>query len=100
MNEELEQVKRELAELKEQFKLLSNNTTIPLEVGEAFKTRILSDAGVVALSNKSLTSENTTVVDSVNFGASSVTTVSALGAPNGFFEVTINGIVRYIPFYT
>jgi len=78
---------------------LNSNATIPLNVGEAFKVRILSDAGVAELSSKAANSEDTTVVVGVNFGASSTTTDTVLGNPDGYLEFTITNNIYYVPYF-
>lgn len=85
--------------LQERLDALNSNATIPLDVGEAFKLRILSDAGTAATSTKNATSEDTTVVTSVNFGASSTTTDTVLGNPDGYLEISITNNLYYIPYY-
>ena len=85
--------------LREENDRLKNSTTIPLEVAEAFKTRILADAGVLQLASKLASSENINAVTSVNFGGMSVSTNSVLDNPDGFLEVTLAGNLYYIPYY-
>lgn len=87
-----EELKR-LETLEAQIKALNNNATIPFETGEAFKARILQDAGVVFTSSKSVTSENKSVNEA---GAS---TYSVLNAPDGFLQVTLLGNIYYLPYY-
>lgn len=87
-------------DLQDQIKALNSNSTIPLDVGEAFKLRILSDAGVATTSTKGATTEDTTVVTSVNFGGGgSTATDTVLGNPDGYLEITITNNIYYIPYF-
>lgn len=86
-------------DLQDQLKALNSNATIPLDVGEAFKLRILSDAGTAATSTKGATSEDTTVVTSVNFGAETTATDTVLGNPDGYLEITITNNKYYVPIF-
>ena len=78
---------------------LNSNATIPLDVGEAMKLRILADAGTAAISTKDLASEDITVVTGVNFGASTTTTDTVLGNPDGYLEVMITNNKYYVPYF-
>lgn len=98
--QQFDDLKKQVDDLQSQIKALSNNATIPFDVGEAMKVRILSDAGTAELSTKLATSEDTTVVTSVNFGGGgSTTTDTVLGNPDGYLEVTITNNKYYVPYF-
>lgn len=98
--QELEQQVKDLttlvASLETQIKALNNNATIPFDVGEAFKVRILSDTGVASLSTKLSTSEDTAAIVSL---APTVTS-PVLKTPDGFMQITLLSNIYYIPYYT
>lgn len=85
----------EITKLNKRIDALQNNATIPFDIGEAIKTRVLSDAGVAATSTKGATSENTSVL--VSTGPNVFAAV--LREPDGFLEITITGVKYFIPFY-
>lgn len=82
-------------DLESQIKALNNNATIPFDIGEAMKARILSDAGVAATSSKVASSEDQTVNEA---GASPPYAV--LKSPDAFLQITLLGNIYYIPVYT
>lgn len=87
-----EELKR-LEDLERQIVALNNNATIPFDIGEALKARILGDAGVASTSTKLLTSEDQAVNEA---GAS---TYNVLKSPDGFLQVTLLGNIYYIPYF-
>lgn len=80
--------------LESQIKALSNNATIPWDVGEALKLRILGDAGVAAISTKLATSEDQSVNE-----AGTAPAYNVLKSPDGFLEITITENKYYLPYY-
>lgn len=96
-NEELQQLVekqgKEIIELTNRLNALDNNATIPLQTGEAIKARVLTDAGVALLSTKSASSES----ESIN--EAGIASHSVLPLPDGYLEVTLSGVIRYVPFY-
>ena len=99
MNNELEQLKRELQELKDWKKSLEASHSIPLNIHQAFTARFVS-AGSIRPSSKSASSENVTAVVSVNFGAQTVGTNTVLDNPDAFLEVVVGNTTYYIPVFT
>jgi hypothetical protein len=95
MNEELKKLQDQIDVLQDRLNALNNNATIPYDTGEAIKARVLSDIGVLQLSGKLGSSENQSVNE-----AGVAAPYNVLKSADGFVETTINGIVRYIPFYT
>lgn len=88
-----EELKR-LEEVERQLVALNNNATIPFDIGEAMKARILGDAGVATVSTKSASSEDKSVNEA------GVLSYSVLNSPDGFLQVTLLGNIYYIPYYT
>lgn len=91
--QQFDDLKKLTEDLQSQMKALSNNATIPYDIGEALKARILGDAGVSALSTKLSTSESQAVNEA------GVATYSVLKPPDGFLEITITENKYYIPYY-
>lgn len=87
-----EELKR-LEAVERQLLALNNNATIPFDIGEALKARILGDAGVASISTKLATSEDQAVDEA---GAA---TYEVLKSPDGFLQVTLLGNIYYIPYY-
>lgn len=88
---EIEIIKKELETLKEEFNKLRSSTTIPYDIGVAFKERV---SGVqLAVSTKNLDSED----QSVDEGGAA--TYSVLGDPDGFLEITLGPTTYYLPYY-
>lgn len=83
-----------VVELERVVRTFNNNATIPLDIGAAFRDRILGDVGLVITSSKSATSENKTVNEA---GAAAY---SVMDKPDGFLQVTINGSIYYLPYFS
>jgi hypothetical protein len=105
---EIDRLRRDLGSLEGAYDTLSQQTqmmmafinslkaagTIPYDVDEAITDRIKRKAILgLTVSGKDLDSEDQTVQEG---GALSY---SVLGDPDGFLEVTIGGVVYYIPYY-
>lgn len=86
----------QIAELKAQLDALKNNATIPFDIGEAMKARILQDAGVASTSTKLSSSEDVSVVVSL----APTVTAPVLNTPDGFLQITLLSNIYYIPYYT
>lgn len=80
-------------EIEARLNVLSNDTTIPLEVGEAFKSRVLEGGKPVIISGTSATAHNKTV----NEGG--VASYSVMDKPNGFMQVVFKGTMYVIPYF-
>lgn len=103
-SQEYKNLKSQIDELTKQLASLKASATIPLDVGEAMKIRmldagILRDVPVLKSSAKEADSEDIDAVTAVNFGASTVTKDAVLGNPAGFLEVDIQGTLYYIPYF-
>lgn len=89
-----ETIQAQIDKLQSQLDALRNNATIPYEIGEAFKARVLTDVSPVATSGKGASTEN------VSINEAGISTHTVLGAPDGFVQATINGTVYYIPYFS
>ena len=91
---ELEQIKKELEELKAWKKSLEMSHSIPLNIDQAFRKRFIVSGTSLSTSGKDVNSEN----QSVNEAGSA--TYGVLKPPDVFLVVLIGGITYYIPAYT
>src|SRR3990167_8804435 len=94
--EELQQLKRELEELKSWKKSLEAGHSIPLDIDQALRSRL----GTLTTSTKGVDTEDVTVVSSVNFGAQTVGTTVVQNDPDIFLKVEVGGVTYHIPAYT
>ncbi len=85
---------KQIADLQAQIDALRNNATIPFDIGEAMKARIVSDLGLASTSSKGATTENQTVNEA---GVAAPYTV--LKTPDGFLQITLLSNIYYIPYY-
>jgi len=90
MNKEIEQLKTQIEELITKFNSLTNDTSIPFNVGEAFKIRVLGESGP---SGVSATAHNK-VVNEAGFA-----TYSVMDKPTGFVKITLQGTDYIIPYF-
>lgn len=94
----MEELQRQINELKGEVWLLKSAANIPYNVDQAFRERLgLNNSAIIsrlANSSKGATTEN----QAVNEGGAA--TYSVLKAPDAFLEVTIGGSVKYIPIFT
>jgi len=90
MNEELKQLKIQVEELTKRMNSLNSNTTISLDVGEAFKARVLGNSGA---SGVSATAHNKVVNESGS------DTYSVMDKPTGFVLITIQDVDYIIPYF-
>jgi len=91
MENELKQLKKEVEELKGRLDNLNSSTTIPLDVGEAFKKRL--QPASVDISTKTVASAS----KQVNEGGSAVYNVTK--PMTGFIKILVNGIARDVPYF-
>lgn len=82
----------EVARLTAELKKLASSTTIPRDVGEAFKVRITSD--IVADSSKTIASASKAVNEA---GAASYNVALP---PSGFIRIKVRGGYKNVPYYT
>jgi len=97
MNNEIEQLKREIGELKNWKQSLEAAHSIPLPIDQAFRKRF--GVGLLKLSGRSADAEDVTVVTSVNFAGQTTNTTVVMDDPTGFLEITIDGTLCYIPYF-
>jgi len=100
MNDDISQMQQQINDLTIRLDTLNNNTTIPMQVGEAFKARLLGNLSFPKKSAKDPVSESSTVVATVDFVGSTVTTTPVLKEPDGYLSIVIAGLTYYFPFYT
>jgi hypothetical protein len=97
-NEELTKLVKaqaeQIAALTRRLDALGNNATIPYDTGEAIKARVLNDAGLVSLSTKAGSSEGRSVSEA------GIASYTVQDLADGYLEVTLAGVTRYIPFYS
>jgi len=92
---ELQQLKKEIEELKNWKKSLESSYSIPLEIDQSFRDRFSNiSANNITTSGKVSGSEDVGVNES---GASSY---SVLGPPDAFLQLVVGGTTYYIPVYT
>jgi hypothetical protein len=91
--EEINQIQKEIKELKKTINLLRNSSTIPFDIDTAFTDRLVKKISTIDISNKDVNSENVNfTIDSVNY--------TTLNKPDVFLEVQLkSGYIKYIPFY-
>lgn len=80
--------------LESKFIALENSTTIPLEIDRSFRDRFGDIVASLSVSSKGVNTED----QSVNEGGSA--TYSVMGDPDGFLQITINGTIYYIPYFS
>lgn len=89
--EDLEQIKKELEELKAWKKSLEFSHSIPLNIDQAFRERFVSS---LQTSTKVASSEN----QAVDEGGTD--TYSVLKPPDAFVQVRVSGNLYYVPVFT
>lgn len=89
----MEELRQQLKELQDWKASLERSSTIPLNIDQSFRGRFIKSLSNLAKSSKSSTSEN----QAVNEAGSA--TYSVLGDPDGFLEITIDGVLYYIPYF-
>lgn len=94
MNPEIEQLKKQVADLEAKFKLLYSSTTIPLDVAEAFRQRLQDDARILRVSGRTAISETQTVNES---GMDSYPVAKPM---DGFITIVLNGVQYDIATYS
>jgi len=97
MPEELEQLQKELADLKQWKASLERSSTIPLNIDQAFRERFKGLGTIIKTqSAKGVNTEDVTVVNSVNFIAQTAGTTVVLNDPTQFLKVEIDGTIYYL----
>jgi hypothetical protein len=84
---------QKLNEVYEFTQSLKSSSSIPYDVDGAFRDR-LRNIFALYVSSKSADSED----QSVNEAGSG--TYSVMGDPDGFLEITVDGTLYYIPYFT
>lgn len=91
----MEELQRQINELREQIESLKNSATIPYDVEQSMRTRLEIDTfSKIKASSKSASSENVTVDEA---GSS---TYPVLGIPDGFDERIDGTTTKYYPYWT
>lgn len=85
------ELRKEFEQMKADIQALKNTATIPYEVDSAFRDRLGIDQLGLKGSTKVATSEN------VSIDEGGVAVKTALGAPDAFKQMSINGTTFYIP---
>jgi hypothetical protein len=88
-------LQQQINELRQEIKNLNASTTIPFDVAESMKIRVLEDINTLATSGKDATSENETVTIT-----GTPQSFTKLKQPSGFLQVVINNNAYFIPFYS
>lgn len=84
----------QINDLQRQIDQLKSSTTLPLDIAEAFKIRLVDVLpGIATQTTKSATAENKTVDEA------GVASYQVMNKPDGFLKVTITGIIYYIPYF-
>lgn len=94
MQEQINQLQQEMNVLQAKMNLLYSSATIPYDVENAFIDRLDLDNIVSQNSSKTAASET----QAVNEGG--VATYNVAKPMDGFEQRTVNGQVRYYPYYT
>ena len=90
----MEDLQRQINELKAEIDKLKNTTTIPLEVDRAFRDRFnMDNFTVLATSTKTVLSESQSVDEA------GTDTYDVLKPPAGFRQFFVGGTALYIPYY-
>lgn len=91
----MEDLQRQINELKAEIEMLKADTTIPFNVEQAFRSRLrIQDLAELASSSKTAASE-TQAVNEAGVGSYNVAK-----PPDGFREYVVGGTTLYIPYYT
>jgi cell division septum initiation protein DivIVA len=91
---ENEYLQQQIDELKETLEKFTKSSTIPFEVGAAFADRIAGTQSPLLVSTKTASSEFQAVNEA---GAAAY---SVLKQHDGFLQITIDGTVYYLPYYS
>lgn len=91
MQEEIRQLKQEVAELKQLFNSLQASTTIPFNIDAAFRRRLGLDLNDI--SGKTPLSATLTFLDG------NLVSKDAAEPMDGFLSIVINGRSYNVPFY-
>jgi hypothetical protein len=94
MQEQINQLQQEMAILQGKINLLYSSATIPYDVENAFIDRLDLD-NIVSQNSSKLASTET---QAVNEGGSA--TYNVAKPMDGFEQRTVNGQIRYYPYYT
>lgn len=85
---------KEIDKINRRLDALSSSNSIPFNVEQALRDRLgLASVDTIDLSNKSASSEN----QAVNEGG--IATYFVMKPPDGFVQLTKNGVVIYIPYF-
>lgn len=91
MQEQITQLQDQINQLQKQFDKLRSSATLPLDVEDAFRTRI--DPVTFYPSTKDAADETQSIDES---GSATVTAAKPM---DGFEERVVDGVTRYYPYY-
>ena len=91
---ELEQLKKEVSDLKAWKASLERSSSIPLAIDQSFRERLASGITVLSVSTKGADTEDV----SVNEGG--VAAYAVMNDPDGFLQVSIGNTIYYLPYFT
>jgi len=89
---ELDQLKQELAQLREEFNQLKNSSSIPLEIDRAFSDRLANTFPAFRPNTKTVASESIAV--------NTADATQVMLQCDGFEQRTVAGVARYYPYFT
>ena len=92
MEEDIKQLKQELAQLREEFNQLKNSSSIPLEIDRALSDRLANTFPAFRPSTKTVASESIPV--------NTAAAIEVMLQCDGFEQRTVAGVARYYPFFT
>ena len=87
----MEELQRQITELKAEIDSLKSSSTIPLEIGESMRVRL---GAVEGQASGEATTTHKQAVDEAGTG-----TYDVAKPMDGFILLTIDGIARKIPYY-
>jgi hypothetical protein len=87
----MEELQKQIDELKNRLDLLNSSYSIPLDVDNAFRDRLQAVAGQ---SSTKLASAETQAVNEAGAG-----TYSVAKPMDGFVKMIVDGVARNIPYY-
>jgi hypothetical protein len=95
MNPEIQKLQEQIDELNKKFSSLSNNTTIPIDIGNAMGVRLGALKGDV--SGVAASTYNNSKF--INEAGSSSYTINFAKPIAGLISVQVNGTPRLVPYY-
>jgi hypothetical protein len=92
---EIEELKRKVADLESIIRSISNSASIPKNIEDALRTRFRIDEFTpMTTSSKSVTSENQSVNEA------GVASYDVMKKPDGFLQIVIGASTYYLPYFS